>query len=140
MTAPRRGDPPFLSQTLQSYLDAWPLTTTTTTTLYDRIQVFVYTHFTTHAEYDRAHERFSQDAKGLKYIKWVREPGDVWDHRRHISSALQHAGGSSTYVALVEDDFPLCGQHAWSEMKNIVYEANQKVPGHCGVFVGTGGR
>ncbi|CAO3594119.1 unnamed protein product [Absidia cylindrospora] len=163
MTAPRRGDPPFLTQTLQSYLDQWPLlpsvpelpvdtitttpsnvTSSTATTgrlLYDRIQLFVYTHFSDHLEYDRAYERFGQDPKGKQYIKWVHEQGYELNHRLHISSALQHAtsNGPSTYVALLEDDFPICGRHAWREIEHVVYEANRKVPDHCGVFVGTGG-
>ncbi|KAI8338920.1 hypothetical protein BC941DRAFT_262705 [Chlamydoabsidia padenii] len=148
MTAPRRGDPPFLTQTLQSYLDQWPLLPPSDDTtfairpsLYDRIQVFVYTHFSNHAGYDRAFEQFAQDPKGQRYIKWIREPGDVWNHRLHISSALQHAtaNDSSAYVALLEDDFPICGRHAWREIENVIYEANIQVPGHCGVFVGTGG-
>ncbi|KAI8089431.1 uncharacterized protein BX664DRAFT_262031 [Halteromyces radiatus] len=151
MTAPRRDDPPFLTQTLQSYMDQWPLLPPSPSSLssmvkapslYDRLQVIVYTHFSNHSEYDRAYDYFSQDPKGQRYIKWIREEGNVWNHRLHISSALRHAtsNASSTYVALLEDDFPICGRHAWREIENIIYEANQQIPNHCGVFVGTGGR
>lgn len=131
MTAPRRGDPPFLSETLSSYLDAWADDR-------QRQQLFVYTHFSNHSEYDRAHDRFQQHQD----VRWVREEGDVWDHRLHLSSALNHAltNGRSAYVALLEDDFPICGRRAWREIETVVYKATLQVPGHCGVFVGTGGR
>lgn len=148
MTAPRKNDPPFLSQTLQSYLDQWPLPSTfsssPSTSIYQRIRIMVYTHFSNHTEYDRAYDYFSKDIKGQHYIQWVKEEGNVWDHRLHITSALQHAATpsssiSNAYVVLLEDDFPICGPKAWREMETIVYQANQQAPNHCGIFVGTGG-
>ncbi|ORX51618.1 hypothetical protein DM01DRAFT_1307372 [Hesseltinella vesiculosa] len=192
MTAPRRGDPTYLTTTLQSYLDQWPLlpqlplstlpsasassavassspmatswdqmpvqeednawyaplpdTNTVHTTpplsLHDRLQIIVYTHFTNHPEYDRARAKFTQDPKGQRYIRWVQHGDNEWNHRRHIASALQHAlqqEKSSAYVAMLEDDFPICGRRAWREIENIIYLANTHMPHHCGVFVGTGG-
>lgn len=72
----------------------------------------------------------------------MREEGSEWDQRAHVAKALNIVAeeGDSTYVALVEDDFPMCGEATWRELLNVVYEANRRVPAHCGVFVGTGGR
>ncbi|KAI9267921.1 hypothetical protein BDA99DRAFT_546374 [Phascolomyces articulosus] len=141
MTAPRRGDPAFLSRTLESYLANWP-TDPAPGSLYDRIQALVYTHFTNHSQYNAAQERFSNDPKGQQYLTWIREQGDAFDQRLHVSKALSLAADhyQSTYIALLEDDFPVCGENEWRQIENVVYNANQKVPGHCGVFVGTGGR
>lgn len=141
MTAPRRGDPPFLSQTLESYIANWPANPEPGS-LYDRLQAIVYTHFTNHTQYDLAKARFSADSRGQRYFKWVREEGNVFDQRLHVSKALSLAADNyqSTYIALLEDDFPICGKNEWRQIENVIYGANQRVPGHCGVFVGTGGR
>ncbi|KAI9316410.1 hypothetical protein BX666DRAFT_1950322 [Dichotomocladium elegans] len=140
MTAPRRGEPAFLSQTLESYLENWPMNPEPGT-LYDRIHALVYTHFTNHSQFDAARDRFSADVRGQKYLKWVREEGTTFDQRLHVSKALSLAADSfqSTYIALLEDDFPICGRNEWRHIENVVFAANQHVPGHCGVFVGTGG-
>ncbi|CAO3607993.1 unnamed protein product [Cunninghamella blakesleeana] len=167
MTAPRKNDPPFLTQTIQSYLDQWPsITTSSSSSLYDRIRIMVYTHFSNHTEYDKAHDQFSKDDKGKKYVQWVKEDGNLFNHRLHLTRALELATSSSllasssssfesytessivtnqineitnAYIVLLEDDFPICGQRAWQEMKTIIYQANQQLPNHCGIFVGTGG-
>ncbi|KAI9323302.1 hypothetical protein BX666DRAFT_1885570 [Dichotomocladium elegans] len=141
MTAPRRGDPPYLSRTLDSYLANWPVDPEAGS-LYDRTQAIVYTHFTNHTEFDLAKARFSNDLRGQQYLKWVRQDGNTFDQRLHVSKALSLAADNfqSTYVALIEDDFPICGENEWRQMQNVIYAANQRVPGHCGVFVGTGGR
>lgn len=141
MTAPRRGDPAFLSRTLESYLQNWPVDPDPGS-LYDRMQALVYTHFTNHTQFDLAKHKFSNDLRGQRYLKWVREEGNAFDQRRHVSKALSLAADNfqSTYVALLEDDFPVCGSHEWHQIENVIYAANQRVPGHCGVFVGTGGR
>lgn len=141
MTAPRRGDPPLLSQTIESYLENWPIDPEPGS-LYSRLQMLVYTHFSNHSQYDAAKERFSNDLRGQKYIKWVREDGNEMNQRLHVSKALELAADSfeSSYIALVEDDFPVCGSKEWHEIENVIYEANINVPDHCGVFVGTGGR
>ncbi|KAI9315717.1 hypothetical protein BX666DRAFT_1860890 [Dichotomocladium elegans] len=141
MTAPRRGDPAFLSRTLDSYLSNWP-TNPEPESLYSRIQVIVYTHFSNHSGFDAARERYSTDPKAQRYIKWLREEGADVNQRLHVSKALRQAVGTfqSTYVALMEDDFPMCGSNAWRDIENTIYKAHQQVPDHCGVFVGTGGR
>lgn len=141
MTAPRRGDVPLLSRTLESYLANWPVDPEPHS-LYSRIQAIVYTHFTQHRQYDIARDRFSNDLKGQRYLKWVREEGTEMNQRLHVSKALSLASDNfqSTYVALLEDDFPVCGPNEWREIENVIYEANEHVPNHCGVFVGTGGR
>ncbi|GAA5798886.1 hypothetical protein HPULCUR_004293 [Helicostylum pulchrum] len=140
MTAPRRGNPPFLSRTLDSYIKNWP-EDPEPGSLYDRIQTIVYTHFTAHVEYDRAQRFFQTSARGQRYLKWMREEGDTLDQRSHVSKALSLAADKfqSTYIALVEDDFPVCGTKEWRKIESVIYAANIESPNHCGVFVGTGG-
>lgn len=142
MTAPRRGDPPFLTRTIDSYLQNWPEQAAEAGSLYDRMQMVVYTHFTRHAEYERAQRYFGSTARGQRYLKWVREEGETLDQRRHVSKALGYVADhfQSTYIALVEDDFPVCGTKEWRQIENVVYHANIESPNHCGIFVGTGGR
>ncbi|KAF7731999.1 Transcriptional regulator of ribosomal bioproteinsis proteins [Apophysomyces ossiformis] len=141
MTAPRRSDPPFLTQTLKSYLDNWP-SSAAEGPLYNRMQTVVYTHFSNHTQYDLAQEHFSADPRGQHYIRWIRDSGGIVDQRLHVSKALRLAADTydSTYIALLEDDFPVCGPREWHELERVVYEANQRVPDHCGLFVATGGR
>lgn len=142
MTAPRRGNPPFLTRTLDSYIQNWPEARPEQGTLYDRIQTIVYTHFTNHLEFDRARNIFETTQRGQRYLKWIREEGDTLDQRSHVSKALSIAADQhqSTYVALVEDDFPVCGNKEWRQIESVIYDASIKSPNHCGVFVGTGGR
>lgn len=141
MTAPRRGDPPFLTRTLDSYIQNWPEHLPEAGSLYDRIQTIIYTHFTTHLEFDRAKTLFQSTQRGQRYLKWIREEGDKLDQRSHVSKALSLAADKyqSTYIALVEDDFPVCGAKEWRQIESVIYAANIESPGHCGVFVGTGG-
>lgn len=141
MTAPRRGDPAYLTKTLESYLANWP-DNPHTNSPYHRMQAIVYTHFTHHTQYDLAKAHFSQTPKGRRYLRWVREEGSDWNQRLHVSKALQLASHNfkSTYYALMEDDFPVCGTQGWQEIENVIYKAVHQVPDHCGVFVGTGGR
>ncbi|RUS21620.1 hypothetical protein BC937DRAFT_92100 [Endogone sp. FLAS-F59071] len=140
MTAPRRGDPDYLIRTVDSYLRLWP-DAPPARSLYDRIRMTVYTHFSEHARFDEARKQFEVTPRGRRYLRWVREEGSEWDQRAHVARALNIVAeeGDSTYVALVEDDFPMCGEATWRELLNVVYEANRRVPAHCGVFVGTGG-
>ncbi|KAK4510805.1 uncharacterized protein ATC70_005239 [Mucor velutinosus] len=141
MTAPRRGDPPFLTRTLDSYLQNWPEQVPEAGSLYDRIQTIIYTHFTAHVEFDRAKRLLQSTQRGQRYLKWIREEGDTLDQRSHVSKALSLAADNyqSTYIALVEDDFPVCGAKQWRQIESVIYDANMASPGHCGVFVGTGG-
>ncbi|KAI9031663.1 hypothetical protein CLU79DRAFT_693988 [Phycomyces nitens] len=141
MTAPRRSNPPYLTRTLESYLANWPVNPAPNS-LYSRIQTVVYTHFTNHSQFDAARERFANDLKGQQYIRWIREEGDQLNQRLHVSKALDLVTDNmqTTYIALMEDDFPVCGAHEWREIENVIYKANQQVPNHCGIFVGTGGR
>ncbi|KAI7868312.1 hypothetical protein BDF14DRAFT_1795241 [Spinellus fusiger] len=140
MTAPRRSNPPYLTQTLNSYLSNWP-PNPAPGSLYSRIQTLVYTHFSNHTQFDVAKAHFDLEPKGHQYIQWIREEGDQVDQRRHVSKALDLVTSTvqTTYIALMEDDFPVCGPEAWREIESVVYKANQQVPNHCGVFVGTGG-
>jgi hypothetical protein len=141
MTAPRRGDPAYLSRTIESYLANWPENPSPDSP-YNRIQAIIYTHFTNHSQFDAAMSHFSHTPKGQRYLKWVREDGNELNQRLHVSKALDLATREypSTYYALMEDDFPVCGKREWHEIENVIYKADQSVPEHCGVFVGTGGR
>ncbi|KAG1048790.1 hypothetical protein G6F43_008844 [Rhizopus delemar] len=140
MTAPRRGDPAYLTRTIDSYLANWPENPPAHSP-YHRMQAMVYTHFSHHAQYDLARAHFSSTVKGQRYLKWVREDGRELNQRLHVAKALQLATQQfeSTYYALMEDDFPVCGPHAWHEIEKVIYKAQKNVPHHCGIFVGTGG-
>ncbi|KAL9550798.1 hypothetical protein PS6_005353 [Mucor atramentarius] len=140
MTAPRRGDPAYLTRTIESYLENWPEYPSPNSP-YQRMQAIIYTHFSNHSQYDLAKEHFSNTTKGQRYLKWVREDGNDWNQRMHVSKALDFVTETyqSTYYALMEDDFPVCGAHEWHAIENVIYKAEKFVPNHCGVFVGTGG-
>lgn len=140
MTAPRRGDPAYLTRTIESYLENWPEYPTADSP-YRRMQAVIFTHFSTHAQYDLAQAYFSNTVKGQRYLKWVREEGEELNQRLHVAKALDYVTDQyqSTYYALMEDDFPVCGKHEWHEIENVIYKAEKNVPHHCGVFVGTGG-
>jgi hypothetical protein len=140
MTAPRRGDPAYLTRTIESYLANWPEYPTSDSP-YSRMQAIIFTHFSSHVQYDLAQEYFSKTIKGQRYLKWVREEGEELNQRLHVSKALSYATQTwpSTYYSLMEDDFPVCGQKQWREIETVIYKAEKNVPHHCGVFVGTGG-
>ncbi|CAG8656195.1 48_t:CDS:1, partial [Paraglomus brasilianum] len=53
------------------------------------------------------------DLKAQKYLKWVQEDGYELNQRLHVSKAMKLVAENFKttyyyYVALVEDDFPLC--------------------------------
>jgi hypothetical protein len=141
MTAPRRGDPDYLSQTLHSYLSNWP-PHPTEGSLYSRFKIMVYTNFAQHEQYDRVRQSYAHSARGQQYLEWFKGNGSDLNQRLHVSQALELAVNQfdSAYVCLTEDDFPLCGRREWQELLNVVHKANVKYPNHCGVFIGTGGR
>jgi hypothetical protein len=141
MTAPRRGDPDYLSQTLHSYLTNWP-PHPTEGTLYSRFKIMVYTNFAQHEQYDRVRQSYARDVRGQQYLEWYKGNGTDLNQRLHVSQALELAVNQfdSAYVCLTEDDFPICGRREWQEVLNVVYKANVEHPNHCGVFIGTGGR
>ncbi|RKP27373.1 hypothetical protein SYNPS1DRAFT_12769 [Syncephalis pseudoplumigaleata] len=58
---------------------------------------------------------------------------------RALTLVDAEANARSTYVTLIEDDFPLCGDDAWQMFLRVLWEANTHAPRHCGAFVGTGG-
>ncbi|CAJ0906767.1 1836_t:CDS:2, partial [Entrophospora sp. SA101] len=139
MTAPRRGDPDFLSKTIDSYLNNFP-DKPEKDSLYARTQIIVYTHFTDHIVFDNVQAIYSNNSKAQNYLKFHREEGWEVDQRLHVSKALHFVADNfkTTYVGLIEDDFPLC-EDKWKELLTIIYIANIQVPKHCGVFIGTGG-
>jgi hypothetical protein len=141
MTAPRRGDPDYLSRTLQSYLINWPANPTESS-LYSRIQLLIYTNFAQHGQFELAKDQYMQDIRWQKYLKWIQGNGTDLDQRLHVSQALELATSKadSAYISLTEDDFPICGLNEWKELLTVVYKANRQYPNHCGIFVGTGGR
>ncbi|KAI9259387.1 hypothetical protein BY458DRAFT_478839 [Sporodiniella umbellata] len=140
MTAPRRGDPAYLTRTIESYLANWPENPPAQSP-YHRMQAIVYTHFSNHTQYDLARDHFADIPKAQKYLRWIREEGNVLNQRLHVSKALSLATTQfeSTYYALMEDDFPVCGRREWHEIEKVIYKAQKESPDHCGVFVGTGG-
>ncbi|CAJ0841132.1 7810_t:CDS:10 [Entrophospora sp. SA101] len=140
MTAPRRGDPDFLLRTIESYLSNFP-NKPEMESFYTRTQMIIYTHFTNHTMFDKARAIYSNNFKAQNYLKFHREEGLEINQRLHVSKALRLVAENfkTTYVALIEDDFPLC-EDKWQEFLTVVYNANVQVPRHCGIFVGTGGR
>ncbi|KAF9175682.1 hypothetical protein BGX20_002285 [Mortierella sp. AD010] len=138
MTAPRKNGVTYIKETLTSYLDNFP--DEAVDPLYSRIQIIVYTHFTDFEGYDEAKAYFDTIPKARKHVKWVREQGSEKNQRKHLVSAIRKIGTSedSVYLGIMEDDFPFCAD-GWQKMLNTIYDANQKVPNHCGAFVATGG-
>ncbi|KAF9197924.1 hypothetical protein BGZ49_001439 [Haplosporangium sp. Z 27] len=138
MTAPRRQGITYIKETLTSYLNNFP--DEEVDPLYSRIQIVVYTHFTDFPGYDEAKAYFETIPKARKHVRWVRDEGFEKNQRKHLVAAIRSVGTNedSVYVGVMEDDFPFC-EGGWQEMLNLIYAANQKVPDHCGVFVGTGG-
>ncbi|KAF8928110.1 hypothetical protein BGZ58_009873 [Dissophora ornata] len=138
MTAPRRNGVAYIKQTLTSYLDNFP--DESVDPLYSRIQIVVYTHFTDFEAYDEAKAYFDTIPKARKHVKWVRDEGSEKNQRKHLVSAIRKVGTAedTVYLGIMEDDFPFCAG-GWQEMLNTIYEANQRVPDHCGAFIATGG-
>ncbi|KAF9921052.1 hypothetical protein FBU30_008957 [Linnemannia zychae] len=138
MTAPRKRGATYIKETLSSYLANFP--DEEVDSLYSRIQIVVYTHFTDFPGYDDAKAYFDTIPKARKHVKWIRDEGSEKNQRKHLVSAIRKIGtmDESVYLGIMEDDFPFC-EDGWQEMLNTVYRANQEVKDHCGVFVGTGG-
>ncbi|KAG0272191.1 hypothetical protein BGZ95_012064 [Linnemannia exigua] len=140
MTAPRRDGIAFIKQTLSSYLDAFPDADESAHPLYSRIQIIVYTHITDHPAFDEAKIFFDNIPKARRHVKWVRDEGSEKNQRKHLISAIRKVGTTedTVYLGIMEDDFPFCNG-GWQTMLNTIYDANQYVENHCGVFVTTGG-
>jgi hypothetical protein len=140
MTAPRRDGVVFIKETLSSYLEAFPNVDEPIVSLYSRIQIVVYTHITDHPGFDEAKEFFDTIPKARKHVKWIREEGSEKSQRKHLISAIRKIGTEedTVYLGIMEDDFSFC-QGGWQNMLNAIYEANQYIKNHCGVFITTGG-
>lgn len=138
MTAPRKRGATYIKETLSSYLANFP--DEEVDSLYSRIQIVVYTHFTDFPGYDDAKAYFDTIPKARKHVKWVRDEGSEKNQRKHLVSAIRKIGtvDESVYLGVMEDDFPFC-EDGWQEMLNTIYRAHTEVKDHCGVFVGTGG-
>ncbi|KAF9438820.1 hypothetical protein BGZ76_004420 [Entomortierella beljakovae] len=138
MTAPRSHKAAYIKETLTSYLDNFP--DEEVEPLYSRIQVVVYTHFTDFPAFDEAKAYFDTIPKARKHVKWVRDDGDEKNQRKHLVTAIRKVATAeeTVYLSIMEDDFPFC-EGGWQDMLNTIYEANQQVPEHCGIFIGTGG-
>ncbi|KAF9138432.1 hypothetical protein BG015_002387 [Linnemannia schmuckeri] len=138
MTAPRKRGATYIKETLSSYLANFP--DEEVDSLYSRIQIVVYTHFTDFPGYDDAKAHFDTIPKARKHVKWVRDEGSEKNQRKHLVSAIRKIGtvDESVYLGVMEDDFPFC-DNGWQEMLNTIYRAHTEVKDHCGIFVGTGG-
>ncbi len=140
MTSPRKAGVDHLTETIQSYLDAFPKTPEDP--MYERIKMIVFTHFSEHPVYDTAKERFANDPQAKNYIKWERKGGYTIDQKKHFDYAIRLAAfrmyPTSQYIGIIEDDFPLC-PGKWNEVLRLIRDANTYVPSHCALFVGTGG-
>lgn len=117
LTAPRPGNPDYLFQTIESWLNVLPVPSPSDD-VSDRIRLIVYTHFGTHEIFDSAQAYFTTSSthasKASQYLHWHRDPrggANRLDQRLHVARGLEYAvtsAGESAYVMLAEDDFPLC--------------------------------
>jgi len=143
MSAPRPHDVNHLLPTLNSILDQ--LTMSSTSPIFNLFQILVFTKFSTHKIFTSTRQEMLENEKGKFFINWRQ----IEDHstpspqkqREDFADALRLASLStdSKYIAILEDDFPLC-QGKWSELQRVLFEAEFQRPSHCGVFMATGGR
>ncbi|EPZ34617.1 hypothetical protein ROZALSC1DRAFT_30609 [Rozella allomycis CSF55] len=139
MTAPRPGNPSHLIDTIQSYLKEFP--DDSNHPLFKRMKMIVFTHFSFHETYFKAKNLLKDNKKANEFLKWVQLDGDTYNQRLHFSKAIALASNSfdSRYIALIEDDFPLC-EGKWSTFMRALYQLQLESPDHCSLFIGTGGR
>ncbi|BGP04913.1 hypothetical protein JCM10049v2_000715 [Rhodotorula toruloides] len=133
-----------------------------------RLRVIVYTHFASHPMFELAQSTFASNPKAAHYIEWHRDPRafaaqNRLDQRLHVARGLEYAASEGgAYVLLTEDDFPLCEDakpargkerswdNAWKELQAALVATNARMPdpfadapdsppGHCGLFLATGG-
>lgn len=126
---------------------------------------FVYTHFTEHQYFDAAMKLFpfshyyidgkeekeendisiSTSEKTTltinkgKGINWIRFSGSTYNLALHFSHALETVfklSPNAEYIAVIEDDFPLCPNALDKIQKGISKAHHAKA---CGYFFGTGG-
>ncbi|KAK4054764.1 hypothetical protein OIV83_000688 [Microbotryomycetes sp. JL201] len=160
MTAPRPGSPDFLYQTVESWLGALPepdlYQSGSNSTTAERVRMIVYTHFRTHDVFDSAQEYFSTSprwaAKSAHYLEWHRDArsADRLDQRLHVARGLDYAAnhdGTSAYVMLTEDDFPLCPNEdpvpgreqswtsSWNELERALVSTNEAMPDFDPMFM-----
>lgn len=157
MTAPRPGNPDFLVQTVESWLDAFPAPpietraygrnwtddshSPTSVPTSSRIKLIVYTHFTKHDVFDASRARFDADPKARHYIEWHRDPRALHaqnrlDQRLHVARGLAYTASHETaYVLLTEDDFPLCSEPqgdgrtgTWHQLQRALVRTNELMP------------
>lgn len=111
-------------------------------TLYNRLKIVVFTHFTTYLVFDRAEKQFSATAKGKHYVQFVRYPGKEYNQNKHFEAGIrlvaERLHPKTHYIGIIEDDFPLCAG-AWPEVLRTIRDASREVPGHCGISIGQGG-
>lgn len=129
-----------------------------------RLRVIVYTHFASHPIFELAQSTFASNPKAAHYIEWHRDPRAAaaqnrLDQRLHVARGLEYAASKrGAYVLLTEDDFPLCEDErpargkerswddAWTKLQAALVATNERMPdahddapGHCGLFLATGG-
>ncbi|GAA5962586.1 hypothetical protein JCM21900_000954 [Sporobolomyces salmonicolor] len=178
MTAPRPGNPDFLLQTIDSWLGAFPdpalddlaspansSSGLSMTSPSSRIRLIVYTHFSSHPQFDLAQATFTSP-RASHYLSFHRDPrayaaDNRLDQRLHVARGLDYAAreGNGAYVLLTEDDFPLCEDEpslirgekswraTWDKLQAALVKTNEllpddeslSTPGHCGLFLSTGG-
>ncbi|GAA5902627.1 hypothetical protein JCM5296_000726 [Sporobolomyces johnsonii] len=178
MTAPRPGNPDFLLQTIESWLGAFPdpaldnlaypansSSGLPMTAPSSRIRLIVYTHFSSHPQFDLAQSTFTSP-RASHYLTFHRDPrayaaDNRLDQRLHVARGLDYAAreGNGAYVLLTEDDFPLCEDDpspirgekswrgSWDKLQAALVKTNELLPdddssptpGHCGLFLSTGG-
>lgn len=143
-SAPRPNGKNHLLDTLQSYSKYMPREPEDP--LYHMFRLMPFTTFVHHPAYEESRMKMLDDTDVIQsYLHWVQLdvqgfPGGA-KQRQDFATGLISAAVNvdSRYIAIIEDDFPIC-KGGWNKLMTILYEANVRVPGHCGLFVGTGGR
>lgn len=137
ISAPRSNDPPFLLETMSSYIPNIP--SSPTDPLFSRVSMVVYSHFP--VDEHTVLKSATQQYKENPFVTFVTTSDDGPQiQKRHFAAALTYATKLDTqYVMLLEDDFPLC-EGCWKKLMTVlVYAQSGIAAGHCGIFVGTGG-
>lgn len=142
-TAPRPNNVNHLRHTLESYLEVMPLDPNNP--LFHLFRVVAFTTFAEHPVFEATKSALGLGSFASPYVDWVqlndRRPPSAMKQREDFATGLTSTvvNVDTRYVAIVEDDMPLCYGEGWEELLRVLWEANRQVPQHCGLFVGTGG-
>jgi hypothetical protein len=167
VTAPRPRRWNTLSETFTSYYDV--LNTSVSSHLFNRTELVVYTEFDDHPVFDRELAaasllnqanflpRFVRKGEELPLVNTFENQAGLEQmaiefvpveknenhkkQRLHFSNAIEWALNNidSTFVMLIEDDFPLCQPDGFTNFLKTLSWTFGSDSNPCAVFIGTGG-